>query len=69
MSIYWRIPPAYCEKCEKPIVSTFVDSATKRGLWGCLCLDCHRRIGVGLGLGRGELYRKQDDGRFLKTEG
>ena len=62
-------PPDVCDTCDKPITSTFVDGATIMGPWGNMCLGCHRKFGVGLGTGKGQLFRKQPDGSFLKTEG
>jgi hypothetical protein len=36
----------------------FVDGKTQMGPWGIMCRPCHRSHGVGLGLGRGQLYDK-----------
>jgi len=47
----------------------FVDGKTRMGPWGCLCMKCHARYGVGLGLGKGQHYTRQADGRWLKTGG
>jgi len=67
---YWMgTPPAVCDLCQQPITTSFIDGATKQGPWANLHLGCHRQIGVGVGPGVGQLYRKQDDGRLLKTEG
>jgi hypothetical protein len=67
---YWMgTVPAACDSCEKPITKTFIDGATKGGRWANLCLCCHRQIGVGVHPGVGQLYRIQDDGRWLKAEG
>ena len=32
------------------------DAATRHGPWGMLCGSCHKRIGVGLGRGKGQCY-------------
>jgi hypothetical protein len=69
--VYWMGPvPQACDMCGRPIGDTFIDGATRpQGRWGNLDLRCHRMHGVGIGTGKGQLYTKQDDGRFLKTEG
>jgi len=51
------------------ITTAFVDGKTKMGPWGNMCLTCHRRVGVGLGTGKGQKYEKQDDGKWLKVAG
>lgn len=65
--IYWmRTDPEVCDLCHRPLGNTFVDGATKpQGRCGVLDLRCHREHGVG----RGQLYRRQGDGRWLQTEG
>lgn len=67
---YWMgTPPGVCDLDEKPLVEEFVDGKTRMGPWGNMCPDCHRMYGFGIGVGRGQRYRKQPDGRWLKTEG
>ena len=65
----YKNPPKGCEVCQQPIAEQFIDGATKWGPWGDMCPACHRRFGFGLGLGKGQLYTKQRDGRYLKTQG
>jgi len=36
------------------------------GPWANMCCDCHARCGEGVGTGKGQLYEKQTDGRWLK---
>jgi hypothetical protein len=69
--VYWiGTVPAVCDLCHQPLGATFVDGATApQGRWGILDLRCHRRFGYGIGRGRGQMYRKQADGRWLKVEG
>lgn len=69
--VYWIGPaPAKCDICGKPIGNTFVDGKTlPQNMWGMLDLACHRMHGVGLGTGRGQMYRRQENGRWLKVEG
>jgi hypothetical protein len=47
----------------------FVDGATIHGPWGCMCLSCFRKYGIGIGPGRGQLYQLQPGGRWKKIKG
>ena len=51
------------------IANEFVDGKTKQGPWAIMAPSSWRRQGVGLGLGRGQRYKKQADGQWLKVEG
>lgn len=44
------------ESCQMCLEKTFavVDGKTKMGGWAFMCNDCHRKYGVGFGLGRGQ---------------
>lgn len=71
-AVYWKGPlPVTCDMCGEPFAGRkFVDGATKpKGRWGIMGLGCHRVHGLGLGTGKGQLYERQDDGRYLKIEG
>lgn len=61
--------PAECDTCHGDIKSKFIDGATTMGPWGNMCPACHKRLGRGLGTGKGQQYEKQADGRWLKTGG
>lgn len=52
-----------------PVDKVFVDGKTRIGPWANMCMKCHRRDGFGLGLGKGQKYEKQEDGKWLKTAG
>jgi hypothetical protein len=68
--IYWHgESPDRCIVCRQPFRNSFIDGATRAGRWGLLDLACHRVHGLGLGVGKGQLFRRQPDGRWLKTEG
>jgi hypothetical protein len=53
----------------KPIADEFVDGKTRMGPWAIMSPSSHRMQGLGLGLGKGQRYKKQQDGRWLKVEG
>jgi len=44
-----------CDLCHAAC-STWVDGKTKMGPWGNMRLPCHKRWGVGLGIGKGQQY-------------
>ena len=69
---YFINPPANCDLCERAFAQEeyFVDGRVK-GIGGCgfMCTDCFVEHGVGLGLGIGQLYRRERDGRWLLVPG
>lgn len=54
-----------CDLCKKICEITIVDGKTKYGPWAWMCRHCHDVHGVGLGLGRGQLWDLQT-GKKLK---
>lgn len=54
---------------EKPITDEFVDGKTAMGPWAIMSPASFSEFGLGLGTGRGQKYRRQADGRWLKVEG
>jgi hypothetical protein len=53
-----------------PIKDEFIDGKTWMGPWAIMTIDSWRRCSYGqLGLGWGQRYKKQEDGRWLKVEG
>lgn len=70
MTKYWQgSVPTKCDINGEPFLKEFVDGKTTMGPWANMCPQCFRDYGVGLGTGRGQKYEKQDDGRWMKTEG
>ena len=69
--VKWLSPaPTKCDICGVAITNSFVDGATMAGPWACLCNGCHTAYGRGLGLGRGQRYKWQNEhGAFVKVEG
>lgn len=67
---YWMgTEPTKCELSGRPIVDRFIDGATSRGYWAIMHPLTFMDYGRGLGMGRGQLYEKQADGRWLKIDG
>lgn len=72
LPVYWcGSEILHCESCNVNLVEIgkFIDGKICRGPWAVLCPACHTNSGIGLGTGRGQLYHKQPDGRWLKVEG
>lgn len=67
--LYHANPSCKCDVCRKPTPKRFIDGATKMGPWADMCEACHRQYGRGLGVGKGQLYEKQENGKFLCIEG
>ena len=67
--LYWASPVSKCDLCHVDIAQVFIDGKTDKGPWGCMCILCHALHGYGLGMGRGQKYSRQSDGKWLKTEG
>jgi hypothetical protein len=51
------------------IENEFIDGRTRQGSWAIMSPASYLMKGMGLGLGRGQRYKKQEDGRWLKVEG
>lgn len=61
--------PDKCDICGESVGEKFVDGKTTMGPWGILCVTCHKSVGVGLGLGKGQLYEHQKSGDWMKIAG
>jgi len=56
-----------CDICHhngKEDIPAIYDAKTTYGMWAYLCEDCFRRIGRGLGIGKGQKLRKEDESAF-----
>ena len=65
MKAKWHgITPTYCKICNGKLTTEFIDGRTKVGFWAIMCPACHKELGVGLGIGKGQRYemRKMKDG-------
>lgn len=66
---YWcGEPPRSCQVCDQPIKDVFVDGMTQWGPWGFMCPTCHALHGEGIGTGKGQMYQRQADDRWLKID-
>lgn len=70
MKKYWQGTIGQHDDLGGVITDTFYDAKTVMGPWGIMNPSNWRIHGVGrTGTGFGQKYEKQDDGRWLKTEG
>ena len=51
-----EVPPK--DDFGRKIIDTFIDGKTVQGPWALMTVDSYFRNGVGLGLGKGQLYKK-----------
>lgn len=45
-----------CDFCKKK-QSTFVDGKTVHGVWAYMCKNCFSVYGIGLGQGKGQMFK------------
>lgn len=57
-----------CDICGRKIGKILIDGMTNSGQWAVMCPSCHKFYGVGLGTGRGQKYKKDAAGDFVKVE-
>lgn len=67
--VYIGDVPPDCQICATPLTDSFVDGKTIFGPWAFLCLPCHVEVGVGLGIGKGQWYAKDNDEWVLVAGG
>lgn len=68
--MYWSGPVSAKDDFGDAITDTFIDGKTKMGPWANMTPDSFKKHGAGkLGTGYGQKYEKQEDGKWLKTEG
>lgn len=66
---YWLSPVGGFDDFDDPISDTIIDGVATAGMWALMTPASHAKFGRGLGLGRGQKYVKQPDGKWLKVEG
>jgi hypothetical protein len=52
-----------------PITDEFIDGKTAMGPWGIMSPRTFRQMGTGLGMGKGQRYKKNPQGEWEKVEG
>lgn len=68
--VTYASPVEVCDICHGPFVEDIMfDAATYHGPWANMCMHCFNEIGVGLGTGVGQQYKKNDQGQWVKVAG
>lgn len=70
--VYWSSPVGATDDFQSPIDDEIIDARTVYGPWALMSPASFARYGGTngrLGLGLGQRFKKQPDGRFLKVEG
>ena len=57
-----------CDICSRPLDRRYIDGKTTYGPWANMCPPCHKEVGVGFGVGRGQEF-KREGSRWVKTKG
>lgn len=58
----------FCKKDATQVGDIFYDGKTILGPWALMCKNCFRKYGVGLGLGRGQMYDSRTKEKIITTE-
>ena len=67
---YWLSPVGTNDDFGVPITNTIIDGRTIHGSWALMTPASFAADGTGrLGIGYGQKYVKQADGKWLKVEG
>jgi hypothetical protein len=64
---YWAGSIGPIDDWGVPITTAFIDGATIFGPWAIMTPSSHKKYGKGLGMGRGQRFEKQNDGRWLRV--
>lgn len=70
--IYNYDNPEQCDLCSRSLENErfFVDGARRDSLqWANMCTECFSQQGQGIAWGKGQLYMRQEDDRWLMTAG
>lgn len=59
-----------CDLCQEPCGTEVNDAAVRPyGQWAWCCARCFKLKAYGYGIGRGQQWKRQEDGRWVKTSG
>jgi len=58
----------FCKTDATRVGEVFYDGKTSLGPWALMCKNCFRRYGIGLGLGKGQMYDSKTKEKIITTE-
>ena len=68
--VYWLSPLGGFDDFDRPYKKVMYDAKTTDSCWANMNEESFKKHGYGvLGLGKGQKYEMQDDGRWLKVAG
>lgn len=57
-----------CDFCGKKEPKVLIDGKTNLGPWAIMCNSCYVKHGVGLGVSKGQKYKRDEEGMYMKVE-
>lgn len=69
MAVWWTGEVPARDDLGRPLRGVMYDARTRIGPWALLCQESYDLVGMGLGVGLGQRYEQQPDGRWLQTAG
>ena len=67
--VFFINAPERCDVCDDSFDQTMYDARSAFGPWANMCEGCWKDAGSPLGTGRGQKYKLQPDGKWLKVAG
>lgn len=68
--IFWLSDiPSHCQVTRMEITDEFVDGRIPDNSWALMHPQAHIFYGKGIGAGKGQRYKKREDGKWVKIDG
>lgn len=61
-----RMDEKECDACGNPCGEEYFDAKHPAGPWGNFCYACFKALGMKLGIGKGQHYKRTPDGEWVK---
>ena len=58
-----------CDYCNEEIKDDLYDAKTIYGPWATMCKEHFKKLSCSIGPGKGQHYKKNEQGKFIKVEG
>lgn len=66
--VYWN-GNTTCQVCNVKDPLFLVDGKLRDGgQWAVMCIPCHNTYGIGLGTGKGQMYQKTTNSKYVKMK-